>query len=125
MTFIQIANIVILVGVLLTLFVALNVLAKARRLLNDLNSTNRFIREDLEKLLIEVSGLATDANADVAKFEGLLDSANTLTDSLGSASRLAYNAMASPVVKVKAIRAGVSKIVGLFNEPARSKKGAR
>ncbi len=111
---------------LLVLVIAVAVeLARLREVAMSLGATLGRLQSEMSRLVDEVAELVDDAGEDVSKFGTLLDAANAVTSSMGSASKLAYTAVASPVVKAKALRAGMTKLVAVFKPESGSRKGGR
>ncbi|NNN19836.1 MAG: hypothetical protein HKL84_08285 [Acidimicrobiaceae bacterium] len=125
MAFSQVIDLVVTVLLLVALSFAGILISEMRSLTTSLDDELGKLTVEIRGLISEVSGLVDDAELDVNKFETLLEAANTVTSSMGNASKLAYNAVASPVVKVKALRAGVAKLVMVFKSQSKQSKGGR
>ncbi len=125
MTFLEIVDLVVTIMLLVLMVMAGLLISNARTLVSSLEQTLRRLQHEITHLVDEVSELVEDAGEDVNKFETLLDAANTVTSSMGSASKLAYSAVVSPVVKAKAMRAGVVKLVKVFRSQPATPKGGR
>ncbi|MBO0748085.1 MAG: hypothetical protein J2O47_07035 [Acidimicrobiaceae bacterium] len=59
-----------------------------------------------ERLLAELGGTLRDANAELERVDGLVDSAENMTETLAAASNAAYLTVAKPLIKVLAFRRG-------------------
>jgi hypothetical protein len=57
----------------------------------------------------ELSRTVTAANAELARVDGLLESAESVTATVDSASRLAYLAFSNPAIKAMALASGTAK----------------
>lgn len=125
MTLSQVVDLVVTIVLLVLLAMAGVLLSRAMTLVSSLEQTLRRLQHEMTNLVEEVSELVDDAGEDVSKFETLLDAANAVTSSMGGASRLAYSAVASPMVKAKALRAGISRLVMVFKSQPESRKGGR
>ncbi len=124
MTFAQIVDLVVTVLLVVLLIMTGLLISQARSAVRSLERISGELQAEMTKLVREVSGLVDDAENDVNKFETLLDAASAVTSSMGGASRLAYNAVATPVVKVQALRAGAAKLITVFkSQPAKGKGG--
>lgn len=118
---IDIAIVILLLTVLTAVF---SLLLKVRSLIVSFELTLARLQSEMTRLVAEANELVDGAGVDVSKFENLLDAANSVTSSMGSASRLAYTAVASPVVKAKALRAGLVRLALIFrSDPTRPRSG--
>lgn len=124
MTFSQIIDLVITIGLLVSVIFAAILVTKLRRALSEVKNALDLVQGEISKLVREATFLVDDAGVDVSKFETLLDAANTVTSSMGQASKMAYTAVASPVVKARALRAGLDKLVTVFRSQP-NQKGRR
>lgn len=95
------------VAVLVGAFVML--LATLARTLRELRAAVDEFTEAAGPLVVELRDTVSEAAVELDRVERLVTSAETVTDSIDSASRLAYRTLASPVVKAMALRAGVSR----------------
>lgn len=125
MTVSQVVDVVLAVMALAVLVLGVATLARARSLVASLELTLARLQSEMTKLVAEASELVDDAELDVSKVEVLLDAAHSANSSLGSASKLAYNAVASPVVKIKALRAGIGRMAMVFRADSQESKGGQ
>ncbi|TAN23744.1 MAG: hypothetical protein EPN30_07190 [Actinomycetota bacterium] len=125
MTFAQLVDLVVTVVLLVLLVMAGLLISEARSMVRSLEKVSQELEAEMKKLVHEVSGLVDDAEHDVSKFETLLDSATTVTNSFGGASRIAYSAVVAPLVKAKALRAGAAKLIMVFKSQPGEGKGGR
>lgn len=121
----EIFDLIISVLLVVALILVTVLLTRMGRTVSELESTVHRLQGELGLLLHEVSGLVDDASMDVSKFETFLDSANVVGHSMSSASKLAYTTMASPMVKMKALSAGLGKLLSVFRPQNASEKGSR
>lgn len=63
-------------------------------------------------LISDTHTAVNQANADLRKVDGILDTADSISSTVDTASRLAYTAFASPLVKVLALGSGTARAVG-------------
>jgi uncharacterized protein YoxC len=84
--------------------------------LSSLTRTLRTVRGTVEELRRETVPLLTDlratveqANAELARVDGVLERAESIGSTVDSASRLAYLAFGNPVIKAMAIAAGTGR----------------
>jgi hypothetical protein len=67
------------------------------------------LRRDGLSLLAEMRGTVGQANAELERADGLLGTAEAISTTADSASRLAYQAVSSPVIKVLAFGTGTAR----------------
>lgn len=89
-------------GLVAALVAALRASRRLRRSADDLR------RESLA-LLAELGATVDRAGRDLQRVDDLIGSAERLTSTVGSASRLAHAAVATPVIKVMALGAGTAR----------------
>jgi hypothetical protein len=101
------------VVVLALLVGALSLLRTARRL--------RLLAEELDGRADDVLGDVEDtvqlARGELARVDDLIGSAEAITETVGSASRLARTTLAVPVIKVLALCAGTARAGRRLREP--------
>lgn len=61
------------------------------------------------RLIDDVGSTVTRAGAELERVEDLVGSAETITETVGAASQLAYLALANPLIKVLALGRGTSR----------------
>lgn len=91
-----------LVGMLMVLRAATRTLAALRLAVDDL-------RRETVPLLADVHTAVRQANADLERVDTLLGTAESISTTVDSASRLAYLAFSNPVIKVLSLAAGTSR----------------
>ena len=86
--------------------------------LSSLSRTMRSLRETVDQLRNETVPLVSDlrgtvgqANAELARVDSLLGTAESISATVDSASRLAYLAFSNPVVKMLAFGSGTARAV--------------
>jgi hypothetical protein len=67
------------------------------------------LRRDGLALLAEMRGTVGQANAELERADGLLGTAEAISTTADSASRLAYQAVSNPVIKVLAFGTGTAR----------------
>ena len=92
----------LVVGVLFLVGSAIRTLAAMRVAVDD-------VRQAAVPLLTDVHTAVRQANGDLVHVEGLLETAESISGTVDSASRLAYAAFSRPVVKLAAFFAGTSR----------------
>ena len=78
-------------------------------------------------LIADMHEAVTRTNEDLAKVDAMLDSAESISATVDSASRLAYTAFSSPVVKLLALWTGTARALARFRARGRRRvePGAR
>ncbi|MDQ2754314.1 MAG: hypothetical protein M3R71_02060, partial [Actinomycetota bacterium] len=102
---VAIAVTVIATLVIVALTVALVVLLRSAA---ELGRAAQVLQRESQALLGELNGTLDHTREELARVDGLIGSAESITETVGSASRLAYLALANPVVKAMAFGAGTS-----------------
>ena len=100
-----IASVCAVVAVLLLVFVTVSVtrtLTAVRLSVEEMRRTTLPVVEDLQRTV-------SAANAELQRVDGLLESAESVTATVDSASHLAYMAFSNPVIKAMAIGTGTVK----------------
>jgi hypothetical protein len=95
---------VLVVG-LLVMLRSLNATLRALRLATD------ELRRSTEPLLVDVREAVTQANTELERVDGLLVTAESISTTVDSASRLAYLAFSNPVIKTLAFTTGTGRAV--------------
>jgi len=114
------AAVVLVVVVVATLVVLVSLL----RTLRDLRATAEELRRGTLPLLADLRTTVVRANTELERVDGLLVTAETVSSTVDSASRLAYLAFSDPVVKVMAAGAGGARVARrLRRRPGRPTEG--
>lgn len=100
-----IASIALVVGVVALLFA----LASLTRTLRTLRLTVDELRQEAIPILSDLRGTVSTANAELVRVDGLLTSAESVSATVDSASRLAYMAFSNPIIKAIAFSAGTGR----------------
>jgi hypothetical protein len=90
------------VGLLFTLAAAVRALGAFRRSVQE-------ITHHTLPLIADMHAAIKQANADLMKVDTLLDTAESISTTVDSASRLAYTAFSSPLLKLIALGSGTAK----------------
>ena len=111
----------IIVAVIAAVFVAFVCVA-----LSSLTRTMRSLREAVDQLRREtlpvvssLQGTVVQANSELERVDGLLGTAESISVTLDSASRLLYLAFSNPVIKVMAFGAGTARAARRFRRTER------
>ena len=94
-----------IVGVVILVF-ALVALTKT---LATLRLSIEELRRETLPVIDELQRTVTQANTDLERLDGLLDSATSVTNTVDSASQLAYLAFSNPIIKTIAFATGTAK----------------
>jgi hypothetical protein len=84
-------------------------MASLLRTLGALQQAVDTLRAETIPLVADVEQTARQANTDLARAGAVLETAESLSSTVDSASRLAYRAFSNPVVKVMALATGTSR----------------
>src|SRR6202022_328587 len=87
----------------------LAVLWTMARTLRAIRETTDELRQQTLAMLAEMRGTVGQANTELERVDTLLGTAESISTTLDSASRLAYLAFSNPVIKVLAFGAGTSR----------------
>ncbi len=90
------------VGMLFALGAAVRALGTMRAAIED-------VRRVSIPLLTDLHSAVRKADAELGRMEGLLETADSISGTVDSASRLAYIAFSSPLVKMIALGSGVAR----------------
>jgi uncharacterized protein YoxC len=99
-----VAMAILVVGVLFAVGSLIRTLGTVRVAVDDM-------RRVAVPLLTDVHTAVRQANGDLARVDGLLETAESITGTVDSASRLAYAAFSNPVLKAVAFFTGASRMV--------------
>lgn len=100
----SVALAILVVGVLFGVGSLIRTLGAVRVAVDDL-------RRVAVPLLTDVHTAVRQANGDLARVDGLLETAESITGTVDSASRLAYAAFSNPLLKVVAFATGTTRAV--------------
>ncbi len=100
---------VLVVGILLSLGAMLRTMAVMRRTVEE-------FRRSSVPLLTEVHATVRQASLELAKVDTILDRANSIADTVDSASRLSHRAFSTPVIKTMALATGSARAYRTFRK---------
>ncbi|HEX2063444.1 MAG TPA: DUF948 domain-containing protein [Acidimicrobiales bacterium] len=109
-----VASAILCVGVLFAM-------ASLTRTLRSVRVTVEEVRSQAVPLLGKLNTTVDQANAELARVDGLMDRAENVGATVDSASRLAYMAFANPVIKLMSLGSGAAKAARLL----RGRKGEK
>jgi thymidine phosphorylase len=84
------------------------------RAVRDLRVTVEALRLESQAVVEELQEAVRGTNAELARIDNVLQAAESVTDTLDSASRLAYLTVGSPVVKGLAMATGANQAYRRF-----------
>lgn len=111
----SVAVAVVVVGLLFTMASAVRAMATFRRSVEEITGHTL-------PLIADMHAAIKQANSDLMKVDTLLDTAESISTTMDSASRLAYTAISNPVVKTLAASTGVARAYGLLRRRKKVKK---
>jgi uncharacterized protein YoxC len=89
-------------------------LASITQNLQAVRETTEILRNETVPAMEELASTARSANAELARVDVLIDSAESISGTVDSASRLAYLAFSNPIIKAVAFGAGTSHALRRF-----------
>jgi hypothetical protein len=98
------------VGVVLLVFAIVSL----TRTLTAVRLSVEELRRETLPVIDELQRTVTQANTDLERLDTLLDSATSVTNTVDSASQLAYLAFSNPVIKAIAFASGTGRAVRAF-----------
>ncbi len=105
--------------------VLLHLLSTVRRLTAALGD----LTEQAIPLMDELAESLAEANAELARVDRLVGSAESISATVDATSKLAYRALSAPVIKTVAVTSGASKAArrlrGPVDEPRRGRSGRK
>jgi len=122
------ADVVVLIGAVVVCLAAIVCLVAAFVLVGQVQRLERAVeafRDEALPLVAEARQAADQAAGELARVEAVLEGTESVTATVDSASRLAQRALANPVVKVLAFRAGAASGLRAMREPEPARRKAR
>ena len=105
----ELAAIIVAVASILGVAVLVFALVALTRTLTTLRLSIEELRRETLPVIDELQRTVTQANTDLERLDTLLDSAPSVTNTVDSASSLAYLAFSNPVIKAIAFATGTAK----------------
>lgn len=105
----EIAAVVAAVACALLVVGLLFALSSLTRTLRILRTTVEDLRRETVPLVTDLRGTVAQANAELVRVDTVLQTAESISGTLDSASRLAYLAFSNPVIKAVAAGAGAAR----------------
>jgi hypothetical protein len=102
----EVMAVAVAVGATLVLATLTGAALSLRRSAANLHAVADELVEHAASVLDDAEATIAAARGELARVDDLVGSAEALTETVGSASRLAHAALATPLIKVMALRAG-------------------
>ena len=109
MTASDLAAIIVAVASIIGVAVLVVALIALPRTLSTLRMSIEELRRETLPVIDELQRTVTQANTDLERLDTLLDSATSVTNTVDSASHLAYLAFSNPIIKAIALASGTAK----------------
>jgi uncharacterized protein YoxC len=105
----ELAAIVVAIASVVAVVLLVFALMSITRTLTTLRLSIEELRRETLPMVKDMQRTVSQANIELERVDGLLDSAQSVTLTVDSASRLAYLAFSNPVIKILAIGAGTGR----------------
>jgi uncharacterized protein YoxC len=102
------AIIMAVIAAVLVAFVCVALVALTKTMAT-LRETIEQLRRETLPVVVDLQGTVHQANAELERVDGILGTAESISATVDSASRLAYLALSNPVIKVLAFSAGTAR----------------
>ena len=109
MTGADVAAIIVAIASVVAVVLLVIGLIAVTRTLTALRLSIEQLRRETLPVVEEVHRTVTTANAELQRFDGLLDSAQSVSSTVDSASHLIYLAVSNPIIKAIAVAAGTAR----------------
>ena len=110
----DLAAIVVAIASIVAVVLLVFALVSLTKTLTTLRLSIEELRRETLPVIDELQRTVTQANTDLERLDGLLDSAASVTNTVDSASQLAYLAFSNPVIKLLAFATGTSRAARAF-----------
>jgi predicted PurR-regulated permease PerM len=110
----DLAAIVVAIASVVAVVLLVLALVSLTRTLQTIRLSVEELRRETIPVLDDLQRTVTQANADLERLDGLLDSASSVTQTVDSASQLAYLALSNPIIKAIAFATGTAKAARAF-----------
>jgi predicted PurR-regulated permease PerM len=105
----ELAAIIVAVASIIGVVVLVFALVALTRTLTTLRLSIEELRRETLPVIDDLQRTVTQANTDLERLDALLDSATSVTNTVDSASQLAYLAFSNPLIKAIAFATGAAK----------------
>jgi hypothetical protein len=113
----DLAAIVVAIASVVAVVLLVFALVAVTKTLTALRLSIEQLRRETLPVIDELEKTVTQANADLARLDGLLESASSVTQTVDSASQLAYLAFSNPIIKAIAFATGTARAARAFRGP--------
>ena len=113
----DLAAIVVAIASVVAVVLLVFAIVSVTKTLTTLRLSIEQLRRETLPVIDELERTVTQANADLARLDGLLESASSVTQTVDSASHLAYLAFSNPIIKAIALATGTAKAAKAFRGP--------
>ena len=113
----DLAAIVVAIASVVAVVLLVFALVAVTKTLTALRLSIEQLRRETLPVIDELEKTVTQANADLARLDTLLESAGSVTQTVDSASQLAYLAFSNPIIKAIAFATGTAKAARAFRGP--------
>jgi hypothetical protein len=110
----DLAAIIVAIASVVGVVVLVFALMSLTRTLATLRMSIEELRRETLPVIDELQRTVTQANTDLERLDTLLDSATSVTNTVDSASQLAYLAFSNPVIKAIAFATGTARAAKAF-----------
>ena len=109
MTATELAALIVAIASVVAVVLLAFVLLAITRTLREVRSAAELLRTETIPVMVEMGDVVRTANAELERVDDLLGTAESITGTVDSASRLAYLAFSNPVIKAAALASGTGR----------------
>jgi uncharacterized protein YoxC len=105
----ELAALIVAIASVVAVVLLTFVLVAIARTLREVRAAVVLLRTETLPVMVEMGEVVRSANAELERVDDLLGTAETITGTVDSASRLAYLAFSNPVIKAAALASGTGR----------------
>ena len=109
MTATELASLIVAICSVVTVVLLVMALQSLRRTMRAVRDSVEQIRTETIPVMVELRDTVRQATNDLERVDGLLGTAESISGTVDSASRLAYLAFSNPMIKAMALAAGTGR----------------
>ena len=109
MTATELAALIVAIASVVAVVLLAFVMLAISRTLKEVRSAVHLLRTETIPVMVEMGDVVRTANAELERVDDLLGTAESITGTVDSASRLAYLAFSNPVIKAAALASGTGR----------------
>ena len=113
----ELAAVIVAISSVVAVVLLVFAIVAVTRTLTTLRLSIEQLRRETLPVIDELEKTVTQANADLARLDGLLESASSVTQTVDSASHLVYLAFSNPIIKALAFATGTAKAAKALRGP--------